>query len=152
QRVASVSETQVALNTSYEGEEIFFNLDCLPEQAGLSSLGDMRRLTEFGNLQFNNLEGAFLPEPAALTELGSSWTETYEVSGSVMGQRGSETVMGQITAGRAEAVYTPTGIETVETPLGAQEALRLEQQLTLELELKFAVGGEVIPAAETVSL
>jgi hypothetical protein len=112
----------------------------------------MRRITELGNLNFSNPRGMFLPRPELLEQVGRSWVQEFDVTGTIEAHRGNMPVVGNIRRGRATALYTPTGFETLDTPLGAQKALRIEQELALELGIDFESGDQIIPATETVSL
>jgi hypothetical protein len=152
QRVDNVSNNQVYLSTQYEGRDIQFSLACSPEGLGGNYLGDMRRITELGELNFSNPRGTFLPGPERVEEIGRSWTQELDVTGTVQASQGNNLVTGRISRGRAAAVYTPTGFEGVETPLGPREALRIEQKLELELNIDFDLAGQTIPAQEVVNL
>jgi hypothetical protein len=94
----------------------------------------------------------FLPHPEAMEEIGRTWVQEFDVTGTVQASQGSGLVVGKIGSGRAVAVYTPTGFDTVETPLGPREALRIEQELDLELNIDFDLGGQLIPATEVANL
>jgi hypothetical protein len=152
QRVDDVSNDQAYLSTQYEGRDIQFSLACSPEGLGGNYLGDMRRITELGELNFSNPRGTFLPGPEKMEEIGRSWTQELDVTGTVEASQGSSLVTGRISRGRAAAVYTPTGFESVETPLGPRDALRIEQTLELELNIDFDLAGQTIPAHEVVNL
>jgi hypothetical protein len=151
-RVDGVSNNQVLLSTQYEGRDIQFSLACSLEGLGADYLGDMRRITELGELSFSNPRGTFLPSPERMEEIGRSWTQDLDVTGTVKASQGNTLVTGKISRGRAAAVYTPTSFESVETPLGPREALRIEQKLELELNIDFALPGQTIPAHEVVNL
>ncbi len=148
----NVSDSQVRLSTQYEGRDIQFSLVCYQEGLGGSYLGDMRRTTELGDLNFSNPHGMFLPRPEMMEEIGSTWVQEFDVTGTVQASHEDSPVTGRISRGRAVAVYTPTSFETVETPLGPREALRMEQKLDLELNIDFELGGQSIPATEVVHL
>jgi hypothetical protein len=152
QRVDNVSGDQVYLHTQYEGRDIQFSLVCDQEGLGGNYLGDMRRLTELGELSFSNRRGVFLPRPETMEAIGSTWTEELDVTGTVSARRGTSLVTGNITRGQAIAVYTSTGFETVKTPLGPREALRIEQKLDIALDIGFDLAGQTIPANEKVTL
>jgi hypothetical protein len=151
-RVDDISDNQALLSTQYEGQDIQFSLACSEEGLGGNYLGDMRRLTELGQLSFSNPRGLFLPRPETMEEIGRSWTQELDVTGTVQAYQGDNLVEGRINRGRAVAVYTPARFETVETPLGPREALRVEQRLDLELDIGFDLGGQTIPATEIVNL
>jgi hypothetical protein len=87
-----------------------------------------------------------------MEEIGRSWTQELDVTGTVEASQGNSLVRGRISRGRAAAVYTPTGFESVETPLGPREALRIEQKLEFELNIDFDLAGQTIPAHEVVNL
>jgi hypothetical protein len=112
----------------------------------------MRRITELGDLNFSNPRGVFLPRSETMEEIGASWRQELDVAGTVQASREDTLLEGQINHGRAVAVYTPVGFETVETPLGSKEALRVRQRLDLELNIDFDLGGQVIPATEVINL
>lgn len=152
QRVIDVSNDQVFLSTQYEGRDIQFSLMCSQEGLGGDFLGDIRRITELGDLKFSNPRGVFLPRPERVEEIGRSWTQELDVSGTVQAIQVDSLVAGKISRGQAVAVYTPVRFETVETPSGPQEALRVEQRLDLELGIDFDLGGQTIPATEIVNL
>jgi hypothetical protein len=152
QRVDNVSSNQVYMSTQYEGRDIQFSLACSPEGLGGNYLGDMRRITELGELHFSNPRGMFLPGPERMEEIGRYWTQELDVTGTVQARQGDNPVAGRISRGRAAAVYTPTGFERVETPLGPRDALRIEQKLELELNIDFDLAGQTIPAHEVVNL
>jgi hypothetical protein len=152
QRVDGVSSNQVYMSTQYEGRDIQFSLACSPEGLGGNYLGDMRRITELGELNFSNPRGTFLPGPERMEEIGRSWTQELDVTGTVQAHQGDNLVAGSISRGRAAAVYTPTGFERVETPLGPRDALRIEQKLKLELNIDFDLAGQTILAHEVVNL
>ncbi len=152
QRVDNALNNQVHLSTQYEGQDIQFSLGCYQEGLGGNYLGDMRRLTELGNLIFSNPRGMFLSRPEVMEDIGRPWTQEYDVSGTVEGRQGDKPVVGHISRGQAVAVYTSTGFETLETPLGPREALRIEQKIDLELDIDFDLGNQTIPATEVVNL
>jgi hypothetical protein len=150
--VDDISDNQALLSTQYEGRDIQFSLACSEEGLGGNYLGDVRRLTELGQLSFSKPRGLFLPGPERMEEIGKSWTQELDVTGTVQAHQGDNLVEGKINRGRAVAVYTPARFETVETPLGPQEALRVEQRLDLELDIGFDLEGQTIPATEIVNL
>jgi hypothetical protein len=152
QRVDSVSGDQVYLSTQYEGRDIQFSLVCDQEGLGGNYLGDMRRLAELGELDFNNPRGVFLPSPNTMEAIGNTWTQEFDVSGTVHTRQGSGSVTGSISRGHAVAVYTSTGFEVMGTPLGPREALRIEQKLDIALDIGFDLAGQTIPANEKVAL
>lgn len=152
QRVDDVSDSQVHLSTQYEGRDIQFSLVCYQEGLGGSFVGDMRRITELGDLNFSNPHGMFLPRPEMMEEIGSTWVQEFDVTGAVQASQEDTPVTGRISHGRAVAAYTPTGFETVETPLGSREALRIKQELNLELNIDFDLAGQPIPTTENVNL
>lgn len=152
QRVGDVLNNQVQMDTQYEGQPIPFNLTCYQEGLGGHFLGDMRRITELGDLNFSNPRGMFLPRPEVIEKSGASWTQEYDVTGTVKAYQGNDPVVGQISQGMGTVTYTPTGFEILETPLGPREALRLEQKLEVQLEIDFDLGSQVIPATEVVKL
>ncbi len=152
QRVDDASDNQVFLSTRYEGQDIRFSLVCSQEGLGGNYLGDMRRISELGDLSFNNPRGMFLPRPETMEAIGTTWTQEFDVTGTVQAHRGDSLVEGEISRGRAVAVYTPTRFEIVETPSGLQTALRIEQRLNLTLNINFDLEGQTIPATETVNL
>jgi len=152
QRADNVSGSQVHLSTQYEGRDIQFSLVCYQEGLGGSFVGDMRRITELGDLNFSNPHGMFLPRPEMMEVIGSTWVQEFDVTGTVQARQEDNPVMGRISRGRAVAAYTPTGFETVETPLGSREALRIKQELNLELNIDFDLAGQPIPTTETVNL
>jgi hypothetical protein len=152
QRVDNVVNDQVFLSTRYEDRDIQSSMVCSAEGLGGSYLGDMRRITELGDLVFSNPRGTFLPRPETMEQIGSSWRQELDVTGIVPATWDDRVVEGWVTQGRAVAVYTPIRFETLETPLGPREALRIDQKLDLELEISFDQGGQVIPASEVVSL
>jgi hypothetical protein len=59
----NVSNDEVYLSTQYEGRDIQFSLMCNQEGLGGKYLGDMRRISELGELTFSNPRGVFLPRP-----------------------------------------------------------------------------------------
>lgn len=152
ERVETVSTEQVVVTTRYEEQDIQFNVACQPEGLGGSYLGDMRRIVELGDLQFNNPRGVFLPQPELMESAGTSWTQGFDINGTINATQGEQPVIGKIARGQAEAVYTSTGFETVETPTGPQEAVRIEQKLKLELNIDFNIADQTIPAVETINL
>jgi hypothetical protein len=152
QRVDNVSGDQVYLSTQYEGRDIRFSLVCDQEGLGGNYLGDMRRLTELGELDFNNPRGVFLPSPNVMEAIGNTWTQEFDVSGTVHARRGSGSVTGSISRGQAVAVYTSTGFEIMGTPLGPREALRIEQKLDIALDVGFDIASQTILANEKVTL
>ena len=151
QNVADISSSQVLLGTRYEDQEIQSSLACPPEGLGGSFLGDVRRIAELGELEFSNPRGTFLARPEAMEER-RSWTQDLDVSGTVQATRGDSLLEGRVNRGRASAVYTPVGFETVDTPLGPQEALRVEQRLDFQLDIGFDLDGQSIPVTEIVNL
>jgi hypothetical protein len=152
ERVDNVVNDKVDLSTQYEGREIQASLTCYLEGLGGNYLGDMRRITELGELNFSNPRGMFLPRPSIMEEIGGSWTQELNVTGTVQASLGDQVVKGSISRGRAVAVYTPTGFEVVDTPLGPQEALRVEQKLGLDLNIDFELGDQKVPAMEMANL
>lgn len=152
ERVETVSTEQVVVTTRYEEQDIQFNVACQPEGLGGSYLGDMRRIVELGDLQFNNPRGVFLPQPELMESAGTSWTQGFDINGTVNANQGEQPVIGKIARGQAEAVYTSTGFETVETPTGPQKAVRIEQKLKFELNIDFNIADQTIPAVETINL
>jgi hypothetical protein len=150
--VDNIANNQVELSTSYENQALYFSLTCYQEGLGGSFLGDMRRLNALGRLNFSNPRGMFLPLPAVMETIGKPWTQEFDVAGTVEAHQGDKLVTGQVSWGRAAATYTPAGFESLETPLGPREALRLEQKLNLELELDFDLGSQMIRATEVVEL
>ena len=152
QQVSSLSGNEASLVSQYEGRDLHFSLTCSPEGLGGAFLGDMRRLAEFGDLNFSNPRGVFLPRSETAEQIGLSWRQELDVSGTIPAQWGDISVKGRISRGRATATYTPIGYETVETPLGPREALHVDQKLDLELNIDFDLGGQTIPATEIVNL
>lgn len=150
--VDNIANNQVELSTSYENQALYLSLVCYQEGLGGGFLGDMRRLNALGRLNFSNPRGMFLPRPTVMEAIGTPWTQEFDVTGTVEARQGDKVVTGQINRGRAAATYTPAGFESLETPLGPREALRLEQKLNLELELDFDLGGQMIRAKEIVEL
>jgi len=147
-----VANNQISLSSQYEGQNISSSLICYQEGLGGSYLGDMRRITEFGDLRFSDAHGLFLPRPEIMEAVGSSWTQELGITGMVEGHQGDRLVEGNITRGRALATYTPTGFETLATPLGPRKALRIEQQLDLELNINFNLDNLLVPATEVIKL
>jgi hypothetical protein len=152
QRLDKSQDNQVYLSTEYEGQPIEFNLECYQDGLGGDFVGEMRRLIELGALNFKNVEGLFLPRPEIMEQLGTSWTQEFKVTGTVPASQGGQPVVGQIRDGQAAAIYTPTGFETLETPLGLRDGLRIEQQLDLDLTVDFQLNGQTIPATELIHL
>jgi hypothetical protein len=152
ERVSSVVNNKVDLSTQYEGREIQASLTCYLEGLGGNYLGDMRRITELGELNFSNPRGMFLPRPSVMEKVGSSWTQEFDVTGTVQASQGDRSVNGRISRGQVVAVYTPTGFEVVDTPLGLQEALRVEQKLSLDLNINFELSDQKVPTKETANL
>ncbi len=153
QRVDNVLNNQVFLSAQqYEGQGIQFSLVCYQEGLGGSYLGDMRRITELGNLNFSNSHGMFLPRPEVMEEIGNSWTQEFDVTGIIEAYQGNKLLEGNISQGRAVAVYTSTGFETLETPLGPREALGIEQKLNIKLDIDFELNDQTIAATEIVNL
>lgn len=150
--VNSIANDEILLSSQYEEQEIQFSIDCYQEGLGGGYLGDMRRLSEFGALYFSNPRGIFLPEPTLMEEIGSTWSQELDVSGSVMATQGQNEISGQITHGRAGSTFTITGQETLETLLGPQEAVRIEQQLQIDLEVNFDSGNRRSPAKMAADL
>ncbi|MCL4294804.1 MAG: hypothetical protein KJ077_03720 [Anaerolineae bacterium] len=150
--VDNTANNQVELSTSYENQALYFSLVCYQKGLGGGFLGDMRRLSALGRLNFSNPRGMFLPGPALMETIGQPWTQEFDVAGIVEARQGDKLVTGQISRGWATATYTPTGFESLETPLGPREALRLEQKLNLNLELDFDLGDQMIRATEIVEL
>jgi hypothetical protein len=87
-----------------------------------------------------------------MLEQKGSWTQELDISGTVWASHGDSLVEGRISRGHVVAVYTAVGLETLETPLGPQEAVRVEQQLDFDMEISFDLEGQTIPATETVNL
>jgi hypothetical protein len=145
-------DNRVDFNTSYEGQTIQFNLICYREGLGGGLIGDMRRISEFGDLLFNNPRGMFLPRPEVIENIGRSWQQEFDVTGELDAMRGDDLIRGVVRQGRAVATYTPTRFETVETPLGLREALRIEQKLRLDLDVDFELGPEVVASTEVIDL
>ncbi len=152
QQVNEVSDNQVYLSSQYEGQPIQFGLECVQAGLGGSYLGDMRRITEFGRFVFSNPRGLFLPPPDVMENVGTAWAQEYQVTGTIEGRQGKNPVLGQINQGRAVAFYTPTGFETLPTPLGPRKALRIEQKLDFELQIDFDLGSRIVPATEVINL
>lgn len=152
ERVDSLTDNSGQLSTQYEGRDMAFSLVCSEEGLGGAFLGDMRRLSELGQLTFDNPEGVFLPRVEVLEQIGQSWQQEFKVAGTVEAKQSDQVLTGQVSQGRAVAVYTPIGFETLETPLGPQEALRVEQKLDLNLEVEFELGGQLVPATQMVNL
>jgi hypothetical protein len=152
QRIETFSANQVRLSTQYEGQNIQFNVVCLPEGLAGSYLGDMRRITEWGDLHFDNPRGVFLPQPEVMEAADASWTQEFDVGGTVNASQGEQIVVGTIARGQAKVVYTAAGFEVIETPLGPQKSLRVEQKLNLELNIDFGINGQIIPAVQTINL
>jgi hypothetical protein len=152
QRLEEVSNNRVLLSSQYEGQEIRSQLACLEEGLGGNYLGDMRRLTEFGDLDFTNRRGVFLPRSETIGPDADLWVQEFSVTGSVPGYYGTKLISGEIHHGHALARYIPVGFETLDTPLGFREALKVEQRLDLELEINFDLGNQVILVSETANL
>ena len=70
QNVDDVSDNQAMLSTQYEGRNIQARLLCSREGLGGVYLGDMRRITELGDLNFSNPRGVYLPRPETMEEIG----------------------------------------------------------------------------------
>jgi hypothetical protein len=87
-----------------------------------------------------------------MLEARKPWRQELDVSGAVPASQGDSPLAGRINRGRAVAVYTPVRFETVETPLGPREALRVEQQLDLELDIVYNLEGQSTLATEVVNL
>jgi hypothetical protein len=149
--VDQVSNNQAFLSTQYEGRDVQSRLTCSQTGLGGNYLGDMRRIAELGDLNFSNPRGVFLPDPATL-EGRKPWRQELDVAGTVPASQAGSPLEGRINRGRAVAVYTPIRYETVETPLGLREALRVEQQLNLNLDIVYDLGGQATPATEIVNL
>jgi len=152
QRVDSVSNDQVHLSTQYEGRDMQFSLMCNQEGLGGNYLGDMRRISELGELAFSHPRGVFLPRPEIMEEIGKTWIQEFDVTGTIQASQEDRVVTGRITRGRAVALYTSTDIETTETPLGPRDALRIEQKLDIEMDVDFDLDSQTIPMRENVSL
>lgn len=152
QRVDQVSKAQIFLSTQYEGQDLAFTMVCYQEGLGGNYLGDMRRISELGDFNLSNPRGVFLPRPEKMEQLGGSWRQEWDVAGTVRANQGASLLEGTIQQGRAVAVYTPIRFETVETPLGPQEALRVEQKLDFELSIDFNLENQTVPATEIINL
>ncbi|NJN97612.1 MAG: hypothetical protein HC875_27800 [Anaerolineales bacterium] len=85
-----------------------FSLVCSEEGLGGAFLGDMRRLSELGQLTFDNPKGVFLPPVEVLEQIGQSWQQEFKVAGTVEAKQSDQVLTGQVSQGRAVAVYTPT--------------------------------------------
>ncbi len=151
-RVDDASDNRVYLSTQYEGQDIQFNVGCQQNGLGGDYLGDMRRITELGNLTFSDFRGLFLPGVDTLEEIGASWSQEFEIGGTVQAKQGDASVYGTVTRGRGTAVYTGVALETVETPFGPREALRIDQKLSLELLVDFMLATQNVTATETIEL
>lgn len=152
ERIEMFSANQVGLGTQYEDQDIQYNVVCLPEGLGGSYLGDMRRITEFGDLHFDNPRGVFLPQPEVMEAADASWTQEFDVGGTVNASQEEQIVVGKIARGQAKAVYTAVGFEAIETPIGPQKSLRVEQKLSLELNIDFNIDDQIVPAVQTINL
>lgn len=152
QQVDTIAANQVVLSSQYEGQTIKTTLACSQEGLGGSFLGDMRRLSELGDLTFKAAKGVFLPGPDVLEKPDASWTQEFEVSGIVQGSQADTVVKGRVTQGQAKAVYTSGGFDTIDTPLGPKKALRVEQKLNLDLGIDFGQAESSLPATEIVDL
>lgn len=152
ERIETFSANQVRLGAQYEGQDIQFNVVCLPEGLGGSYLGDMRRITEFGDLHFDNPRGVFLPQPEVMEAADASWMQEFDVGGTVNASQGEQIVAGKIARGQAKVVYTAAGFEVIETPMGPQKSLRVEQKLNLELNIDFSINDQIVPAVQTINV
>ncbi|MBE7551513.1 MAG: hypothetical protein HS126_10620 [Anaerolineales bacterium] len=152
ERIETFSASQVRLGAQYEGQDIQFNVVCLPEGLGGSYLGDMRRIIEFGDLHFDNPRGVFLPQPEVMEAADATWTQEFDVGGTVNASQGEQIVAGKIARGQAKVVYTAAGFEVIETPMGPQKSLRVEQKLNLELNIDFSINDRIVPAVQTINL
>ena len=152
QRVEGVTPDQVILNSQYEGHVVQATLGCKDQVVGLNFLGDMRRLSEFGDLSFSNPRGAFLLNPETPWQVGHAWRQESDITGTIEGRQGDTPVIGEIRRGLIRATYTLKNEEPLETPLGSRETMHIEQVLEIELAIDFDLGGRIIPATETVSL
>lgn len=152
QHVSDIVNNQVFLSSQYAGQDIQFSLVCYKEGLGGEYIGDMRRIAAFGDLTFRNSRGLFLPRPDVVEHIGSTWTQNFEVTGTVQARQGDKLVSGNISRGQAVAVYTPTNFEILDTPLGPREAVRIEQKLDFDLAIEFEVSHETIHATEAVNL
>jgi hypothetical protein len=151
-RVQTAAATAVQLELESGNNIIRVDLGCSAQGLTGSPVGDLPKLAQLGELQFINSGGVFLPDPPVMETSGRSWTQTFSVSGVVTGYQEQVPVKGKISQGQAEAVYTATGFENLNTVLGEQPAVRIEQRLTLELLVEFNTAGGMIPVTETVQL
>jgi len=152
QQVDQVLDNQVQLSTQYEGQGVQFNLECYEEGLGGAYLGDMRRITEFGDLQFSSIGGMFLPHPEQMEEIETIWSQELNVTGMVQAHQGSEVIAGEIEQGHATATYRSINFEMMETPLGQREVLRIEQKLNLSLAINFELDDRTVPVTEKIDL
>lgn len=152
QQVDTMAANQVVLSSQYEGQTIEATLGCSQDGLGGNFLGDMRRISELGNLTFKATKGVFLAGPEIIEKLGASWAQEFEVSGTVEGSYADTLINGSITQGMASAIYTSGGFESLKTPLGPREALRIEQKFHMNLNIDFKLDENTIPATEKVDL
>lgn len=153
QRVNGVADNQATIMTQQEGQDLQ-TIDLACNQEGLQGvyLGDIRKLTGLGHLSFSNPRGPFLAQVNVLENIGQSWTQEFDVTGTIGVYQGKEAVVGHVSRGKAVAVYTPTGFETLETFLGPQQVLRVEQRLDIELDIEFELDTQAGPAREIINL
>lgn len=150
--VDRIDDSQVYFNTQYEGQDIIFDMTCLPEGLGGGYLGDMRRISELGDLNFSEPVGVFLPTPDVIENVGQSWSQRYKVTGIVEARHGDATVVGVVRQGVATVDYKVLGIEPMESVQGQRQALHVQQQINLDLMLDYNLDNQIVPANEAVSL
>ena len=152
QDVDGVLNNQVQLTIQRAGQNVAFDLVCHKEGLGGRYVGDSRILTALGKLEFTNPRGLFLPRPEQSEQIGTSWTQEFDVVGTIDALQGNKPIVGEVSHGQAIIHYTPTGFETLDTPLGPRDALRLEQNLNLTVDVKFDLNNKTVPVTGQLEL
>lgn len=151
-QVEKRTTNQAQLVTTYGDSAVRSTIDCVDESLGGFYQFDLRRLTAFGDLRFTNLQGPFLPPAGMVEQPGYSWSQQFDVSGSISGIGEVGAVPGKIDRGSGQITFKNTGLEEVATPMGPREAIRIEQQLTIQLAATFSGGPQEVQASESIEL
>ncbi|MEM7032082.1 MAG: hypothetical protein AAF629_21195 [Chloroflexota bacterium] len=149
-QVDELGSNQVFLSSEYEGQPLRYDIVCYQEGLGGTFLGDMRRLTEFGDLTFANPRGVFLPSADLLNQGGVRWEQVFDVFGTVQVLHKNRPLQGNVREGEATAEYSTTNFELLDTPFGPQEALRIEQNLKINLDIDYGVDGQTVRGNKSI--
>lgn len=146
-RITAVREDGFTLTADFDGLTRTQEWSCKEE--GLVALdynggpaGSVATEGLDATFETSDVEGVILPAAVAP---GDTWSQSFTLSGSILLPNGTNAMAG----GAGQSNFTAVGRESVSVPAGSFEALRVDLEFDLELELQ--MGDITVPLTLTTT-